>query len=140
MEKLNLFDAIDANKRNSIILLVFVFLLLVMVGWAFSYVLGLGDFGFLITIFIVLIYMFIMYFIGDWAVLGMSGAKPATREGYPYLHHIVEGMAIAANIPVPKIYVVDDLSPNAFAVGRDPKHASVAVTTGLLNKLNKEEL
>jgi heat shock protein HtpX len=73
-------------------------------------------------------------------ILGMSGAKEAKKDEYPFLYNVVEGLAIASNIPMPKLYVIQDPSPNAFATGRDPQHASVAVTSGLLSMLKREEL
>ena len=70
----------------------------------------------------------------------MSRAQPASVEEYPRLHNIVEGLCIAGGLPKPRLYIVDDDAPNAFATGRDPKHAAVAVTTGLLEKMNRIEL
>jgi heat shock protein HtpX len=80
------------------------------------------------------------YFGGDSLVLSVSGAKEVDETSAPQLLNVVREMAIAANIPMPKVYVIDDTAPNAFATGRDPKHASVAITTGLLEKLDREEL
>ncbi|MEZ4503350.1 MAG: M48 family metallopeptidase [Dehalococcoidia bacterium] len=80
------------------------------------------------------------YFGGDALVLRASGARPVTQESHPQLMNVVEEMRIAAGIPMPKVYIIDDSAPNAFATGRDPDHASIAVTTGLLDKLNREEL
>jgi heat shock protein HtpX len=73
-------------------------------------------------------------------VLATSGAKEVTQQAAPQLMNVVQEMAIAANVPMPKVYIIDDTAPNAFATGRDPKHASVAITTGLLQKLDREEL
>ena len=70
----------------------------------------------------------------------MSRAHPAADEEYPRLHNLVEGLCIAGGLPKPRLYVVDDPSPNAFATGRNPKHAAIAVTTGLLEKMNRVEL
>jgi heat shock protein HtpX len=80
------------------------------------------------------------YFAGDSVVLSVSGAKEVDEASAPQLMNVVREMAIAANIPMPKVYVIDDTAPNAFATGRDPKHASVAITSGLLEKLDREEL
>ena len=80
------------------------------------------------------------YFGGDSLVLSISGAKEVTTEDAPQLMNVVQEMAIAANVPMPKVYLIDDTAPNAFATGRDPKHASVAITIGLLQKLDREEL
>jgi heat shock protein HtpX len=80
------------------------------------------------------------YFGGDQLVLASSGAKEVDPTSAPQLMNVVQEMAIAAGVPMPKVYVIDDSAPNAFATGRDPKHASVAITSGLLQKLDREEL
>jgi heat shock protein HtpX len=82
----------------------------------------------------------ISYYAGGSAVLALSGAKPITHDDDPQLFNIVEEMALAAGLPMPKVYTIDDSAPNAFATGRDPQHAVVAVTTGLRQKLNRDEL
>jgi len=80
------------------------------------------------------------YWFSDKIVLGIAGARPADEKTEAYLSNTVEGLSLAAGIPRPKIYVINDPSPNAFATGRDPKHAVIAVTTGLLEKMNRAEL
>jgi heat shock protein HtpX len=80
------------------------------------------------------------YYYSDKIVLAISHARPVTREEYPYLYHTVEGLAIAAGVPSPHCYVIDDTAPNAFATGRNPKNAVICVTTGLLQKMNRLEL
>lgn len=80
------------------------------------------------------------YYYSDKMVLATTGAIPVTEKDYPELYHIVENLAIGDGVPTPKIYIIPDPSPNAFATGRDPKHAAVAVTQGLLQRLNKTEL
>jgi heat shock protein HtpX len=80
------------------------------------------------------------YFAGDKLVLAASQAKPVDETKRPQLMNVVREMALAANVPMPKVYEIDDTAPNAFATGRDPRHASIAVTTGLLHKLDREEL
>ena len=80
------------------------------------------------------------YFAGDKLVLAASGAKPVSEADAPQLLNVVRELTIAANVPMPKVYLIDDTAPNAFATGRDPQHASVAITTGLLQKLDREEL
>lgn len=87
-----------------------------------------------------MIYLWISYYSGDKMILSQTHAKPVTKEEYPHLYHTVEGLAIAAGIPTPKCYVINDSALNAFATGRDPKHASITVTTGLMEKLNRQEL
>jgi len=136
----SIFDTIESNKRNSMVLLVFSFFLFLGVAWSASYVLSLGEFGFIILGGVGIIYILFAYFAGDRLVLSMSGAKEVTREEQPFLYNIVEGMALAAAIPMPKIYVIESDAPNAFATGKDPKNASIAVTTGLLKIMKREEL
>jgi heat shock protein HtpX len=80
------------------------------------------------------------YYYSDRIVLTISGAQPAPRERYPHLYNAAEGLAIAAGIPVPRLYLIGDTAPNAFATGRDPQHAAIVVTTGLLDKLDRLEL
>jgi len=80
------------------------------------------------------------YYASDKIVLGISRARPASKEEYPYLYNVVEGLAIAAGIPAPKCYVINDTAPNAFAAGRKPETAVICVTTGILEKLNRVEL
>jgi heat shock protein HtpX len=83
---------------------------------------------------------FVSYWWSDKIVLAMSGAKPVDHDSNRELYHIVENLCITAGLPLPKIYIIDDTAPNAFATGRDPEHAVIAVTTGLLAKLEKTEL
>src|SRR3989344_3908092 len=83
---------------------------------------------------------FISYFWSDKIVLGISGAKQIDLKSHKELFRIVENLCIAAGLPLPKIYIINDSAPNAFATGRDPKHAAIAFTTGILEKLNKQEL
>jgi heat shock protein HtpX len=85
-------------------------------------------------------YGVVAYFAGDRVILALSGAKEADRKKYPFLYNVVEGLSLASQIPMPKLYIIEDPSPNAFATGRDPKHSSVAVTTGLLKMMSREEL
>lgn len=107
-------------------------------AWGFDSVGGLGVTG--IALIITGIMNFVSYFWSDKIVLGISGAKPISRESNPELYRIVENLCIAAGLPTPKIYILEDTAPNAFATGRDPKHAAIAFTTGILQKLNKQEL
>ena len=139
-EKISFFDAIEANKRNSVILIAVMFLIFLAMIAAVSYIFDIGVCGPALGFFALLFYTVVVYFQGDSIILGMSGAKEAKKEQYPFLYNVVEGLALASQIPMPKLYIIDDPSPNAFATGRDPKHASVAVTTGLLNTLKREEL
>ena len=138
------YSQIGANKRNSILLVLAVVLLLGVLGLAIGWAVtgdpraALPSLG--IAIAIGLAASLFSYFRGDSVVLSISGAKEVTVESAPQLMNVVQEMAIAANVPMPKVYLIDDTAPNAFATGRDPKHASVAITTGLLQKLDREEL
>ncbi len=140
MEPISFFDAIDANKRNSVILMAAMFLIFMGAIAAISYLFDLGVIGPSFGFFFLLIYAFAVFYSGDRVILALTGAKEAEKKDYPFLYNVVEGLALASQIPVPKLYVIEDPSPNAFATGRDPKHASVAVTTGLLNIMKREEL
>jgi heat shock protein HtpX len=134
------YEAIAGNKRRSW-LLIFVFVLII-VGIAF--VVGLYiDFGeyLMIPAFVfAALTSWASYYYSDRIVLSMSQARPVTHEQEPHLWNVVEGLSIAAGLPMPKLYIIEDTAPNAFATGRDPQHAALAVTRGLLEKLNRVEL
>src|SRR3954465_3541788 len=138
------YDQIGANKPNSGLLVVLVVLLLgalgLLIGWAVTGrpAAALPSMG--IAIAVGLIASLFSYYSGDSVVLSISGAKEVTAEDVPQLFNVVLEMATAANVPMPRVYLIDDTAPNAFATGRDPQHASVAITTGLLQKLDREEL
>jgi heat shock protein HtpX len=137
-------DRIAANKRNSL-LLISGFLAFVAV---FGYVVGyawIGDptgalFGLVLAFIVGTISGLATYYGGDRMVLAASQAREITHDDAPVLFNVVEEMAIAGGLPMPKIYIIEDSAPNAFATGRDPEHASVAVTSGLLEKLDRDEL
>ena len=137
-------ERIAVNRRNSLILIA-VFLAFVAV---FGYVIGwawIGDpvgaiFGLVLAFIVGIVTGLATYYGGDRMVLAASRAREITHDDAPVLFNVVEEMAIAAGLPMPKVYIIDDSAPNAFATGRDPEHASVAVTSGLLEKLNRDEL
>ncbi len=135
-----MWDEIAKNKRESWLLFFFFILFIIGLGWVFGEVWGIGYWGTIIAFFLAIIMTFGAYYNSDKIVLAISRARPATHEEYTYLDNTVEGLAIAAGIPKPKIYVIDDPAPNAFATGRDPEHAVICVTTGLMKKLNRTEL
>ncbi|HVN50003.1 MAG TPA: M48 family metallopeptidase [Acidimicrobiales bacterium] len=118
--------------------------MVVIVAEAFSLVFRLGSYGFLYALVFALLFAGIMSFISYWnsdkVALAITHAVPADPQVYARLYNLVEGLCIASGLPQPKLYVVDDPAPNAFATGRDPKHASLAVTSGLLEKMNRVEL
>lgn len=139
-EHISFFDAIETNKRNSILLIALIFFIFIAAIAAISYAYRLGCCGPVAGFFFLLIYTVIVFFSGDKVILAISHAKEVKREDYPFLYDTVEGLALAEQIPVPKIYVIDDPAPNAFATGRDPAHSSLAVTSGLLSMMKREEL
>lgn len=107
-------------------------------GFGYGEVGGLGIFGFALIMAGAM--NFVSYFWSDKIVLGISGAKPIQQKDNPQVYRIVENLCIAAGLPTPRIYIIDDTATNAFATGRDPKHAAIAFTKGILQKLNKQEL
>jgi heat shock protein HtpX len=138
------YDQISANKRNSFLMAAFVVAILAALGFTIGYAiigspaggvfvtglaLAAGSIGGIAT-----------YFSGDKLVLTVSGAREVDEAAAPQLLNVVREMAVAANVPMPKVYIIEDTAPNAFATGRDPAHASVAITSGLLEKLDREEL
>jgi len=114
--------------------------LVLAVAWAINVLLGYGVAGLGIALVVVVIGTSAAYWKSDAVALAMSHARPADPVEQARLHNLVEGLCIAGGLPKPRIYIVDDPSPNAFATGRDPKHAAIAVTTGLLEKMNRVEL
>lgn len=136
-----LFDQIAANKRRTWLLLVAFFTLLAVIGAAAGYLWLGSTFGGVIIAFIIGgIYAFSMIFQSTEVVMSMNGARQVSEDEAPELYHIVQDMAMVAQIPMPRVYIVDDMSPNAFATGSKPENSAVAVTTGLLNLMNREEL
>ena len=139
-----MWELIRANKRNSVILMAtmaFVLLLLgALIGVGFMGPDG-GFFGLIIATVVWLFLMLVSFSAGDTIFLAASGAKPVTHDVHPQLFNVVEEMKIAAGLPtMPKIYIINDPAPNAFATGRKPETASIAVTAGLLARLNRDEL
>jgi heat shock protein HtpX len=132
------------NRRNSILLVIAVMAFLAALGFAIGYgTSGAISGGYFVTggaIVLATLLSVGSYFGGDKLVLATSGAKEVDQKSAPQLMNVVQEMALAAGVPMPKVYIIDDTAPNAFATGRDPQHASVAITTGLLQKLDREEL
>lgn len=135
-----MFELIRANKRKSVALIAAFVVLLVAVGAAIGVLIGHG----LIATIAALVFAGAMaagsYWKADVIALRISRAVPADPNEYRRLHNLVEGLCIASGLPKPSVYVVNDPAPNAFATGRNPKHAAIAVTTGLLEKMNRVEL
>jgi heat shock protein HtpX len=138
------YNQIADNRRKSVLLALVVILLFGALGFSIGYAISGDPAGAIATMGIALAIGTLLalgsYFGGDSLVLSVSGAKEVDLTTAPQLMNVVQELAIAANVPMPKVYVIDDTAPNAFATGRDPKHASVAITTGLLEKLDREEL
>ncbi len=134
-----LYSAAASNTRKTWILISIFLILIIFIGWIFSRV--YDDPRILVAVVIFSILTSIgSYWSSDKLVLAMTRAKPAKHDEYPDLYHVVENLSITAGLPMPKVYVVDEAQPNAFATGRDKKHAVVAVTRGLLERLEKPEL
>jgi len=134
-----MYTQIASNKRKSIL---FVLGFVVLVGgldYVFAHAFGQPSL-FTPILIVAIAYAFISYFFSSHIALAMAGAQPIEKKDNPQLYNTVENLAIAAGLPTPKIYIINDPSPNAFATGRDPQHAVVCVTTGILPLLEKTEL
>jgi heat shock protein HtpX len=134
------YEQIAANKRKTILLFVGAVLFAALIGLAIGFFWGNGPAGLIIALIVAAILSLASYFSGDKIVLASTRAKEVTPEEEPRLHNVVEGIAIAAGLPKPRVYVVPEQAPNAFATGRDPEHSSIAVTQGLLEMMNRVEL
>ena len=133
-------DLIASNKRRTVFLIFSFVVILVAVGSAAGLVLGNPVIGTVFALIISSVMSVTSYWKSDVIALAVSRAKPADEIEYKRLHNLVEGLCIAGGLPKPRIYVIDDPAPNAFATGRNPKNAAVAVTSGLLEKLDRVEL
>ena len=136
-----LFDQIASNKRRTWLLLVAFFALLALIGAAVGYLWLDSPFGGMAIAFIIGgIYAVSMIFQSTEIVMSMNGAREVSEQEAPELYHVVQDMAMVAQIPMPRVYIIEDASPNAFATGSKPENAAVAATTGLLALMNREEL
>jgi len=135
---------IDRNRRRSWVLVAAVILVLGVLGGAIGYATGIGWVGVVVAVALAGVMSVGSYFAGDALVMATSGARQLDvanpGDAHRQLVNVVTEMSLAGGLPMPRIWIIDDSAPNAFATGRDPKHASVAVTTGLLEKLDREEL
>ncbi len=134
-----MYKQIAANKRNTIIIMIGFVVLISLIGAAFAY--AFNDWY--ITIYVLVaasIYSIIQYFLSSSLAVLMTGAKEIQKKDNPRLYRTVENLSITTGLPMPKVYIIDDSAPNAFATGRDPKHAIVAATTGLLDIMDDNEL
>jgi heat shock protein HtpX len=135
-----MYEQITRNKWRSFFLILFFLCLIFALSWAFGELTGWGPQGLVIAVVIAVAMTFGSYYASDKIVLAISRARPVEKAEYPYLYNVVEGLAIAAGLPKPRCYVIDDTAPNAFASGRNPRNSVIVVTTGLLQKLNRAEL
>jgi len=135
-----MFALIRSNKRRSMLLVAGFILVVALVGAAIGAIVGNGLVFTLVALAFSGVVAFASYWRADKIALAVSRARPAPPEEYQRLHNLVEGLCIAGGLPKPGVYIIDDPAPNAFATGRNPNHAAIAVTTGLLEKLNRVEL
>jgi heat shock protein HtpX len=133
-------EQISANKRKTVLMIAIFVLIITALVWIINQLLGMGTIGLVIALIIAGGSAFLSYWKSDAVALAVSRAKPADGPEYARLHNVIEGLCIAAGLPKPRVYVIQDEAPNAFATGRNPDHAAVAVTTGLLERMNRVEL
>ena len=139
-ERISFYDEIESNKRKSIFLITIVLAMIIFFGYLIGlFFIGVAP-GIILAVIAGIIYTLIGYYAGARLILKTSQAMPATKQMNPFLWNTVEGLSIAAGIPMPQVYIVNDTAINAFATGRDYNHASVTVTQGALDKLNRQEL
>lgn len=134
-----MYKAIAANKRNTVLIMAVFVVIIGLIAWAFSIYYGNPTIAY-ISIIVTIIYSIIQYFAAGSLAVASSGAVEITKNDNPRLWRTVENLAITTGLPMPKVYIINDAAPNAFATGRDPKHAIVAATSGLLDIMNDSEL
>ncbi len=135
-----MYTEITSNKRKSIALVLIFFLFIVALGYLATLYFESGPALILFVVVVATIMSLVSYFQGDKIALGVARAHPIAKEDSPYVYRMVENLSIATGIPLPKIYIIQNPALNAFATGRDPEHASVALTTGIIEGLENEEL
>ena len=138
--KRTLYELISENKRKTFLYLIIFSIFLLLIGYLFVYAFEWGTVGLIIIGLFVIIYNIVVYYNSDKIALLSVGAVPAKEDEFKVLHNVVEEVSIAAGIPKPKVYIMNEDQPNAFATGRNPQNASICVTTGLLNMMNRAEL
>jgi heat shock protein HtpX len=134
-----MYNAVAANKRNTVIIMAVFVGIIGAIGWAVGYLNGQPSIAVGVII-VAAIYALIQYFLASKLAVAMTGAKEIQKQDNPRLYRIVENLAITSGMDTPKVYIIDDAAPNAFATGRDPKHAIVAATTGILEVMDDREL
>ena len=135
-----MYNQITSNKQKSIIIMSLFIIIILALGWIFGEMTHFGYHSLIIAIFISIGMSLFSYFLGDKIALLTAKAKQIKQEDNPYVYQMIENLCITAGLPLPKIFLIEDPAPNAFACGRDPKHASIALTTGIIEKLENEEL
>ncbi|MGE5461001.1 MAG: M48 family metalloprotease [Solirubrobacterales bacterium] len=135
-----MYEQIASNKRRTVLLVLGAIVFLGLIGYAIGLFTSSGPVGLIAALVVAVVMALGSYFAGDRIVLASTRAREVTSEQEPRLHNVVEGLAIAAGIPKPRVYVVPERALNAFATGRDPEHSSIAVTQGLLEGMNRVEL
>lgn len=137
---MTLYTQIASNKRKSVLLIIFFVIFIISLGWIFGTTTELGYMGVIIAVIIAITMSLFGYYRGDKLALWTAGAKPITKEDNKYAYRMVENLCITAGLPMPKIHIINDTAINAFATGRNPEKASIAITTGAIEKLENEEL
>ncbi|MFH1452425.1 MAG: zinc metalloprotease HtpX [Armatimonadota bacterium] len=134
-----MYNQIDSNKRNTAILMGLFLIFIIGLGFVFSYALE-SQWILIVAVIIAIVQVLVSYYYSDSITLAISGAKEVTHDDNKELYHLLENLCITAGLPQPKLYIINDSAPNAFATGRDPNHAIICVTSGLLEKMDKNEL
>lgn len=135
-----MYSQIDSNKRKTTILIAIFCAFIIGLGWLGASYLGFGYESIFLALIISIVMTLVSYYKGDAIALRSTGAKEIKKEDNPYVYRMVENLAIANGMPMPRVHIIDSPALNAFATGRDPEHASIAVTTGLIGALENEEL
>ncbi len=135
-----MYQQIESNKRRSVFLIAIFIIVIIFLGWLFDQLTDFGYGGLIFAALISISMSLLSYYQGDKVALWTAGAQPIKREDNLYLYRLVENLCLTAGLPLPQIYLIPDQAINAFATGRDPAHASVAVTAGAIQKLDKSEL
>ena len=140
MAHTSVYDRIASNRSKSLILFSLFFVFILFLGYTFGMLFGSAYFGLVLAFLIAFAISIGSYYYSDSIVLGISGAREVKHNEFPFLDNAVEGLAIASGIPKPRLYIINDTAPNAFATGRNPQKSVICVTTGLLQKLDRNEL
>src|SRR3990167_2868479 len=137
-----MYSQIDSNKRKTVLLMIIFIAFIIGLAWLFTRIYPEYGYGpIVIAIVLAILMSSVSYFSGDKVALATAGAKgPLEKNDNPYVYRLVENLCITAGMPMPKVYIIQDDALNGFATGRDPKHASIALTQGIINRLENEEL